>query len=88
MRIVILYHPKSEHEGKVLDYVRDYHIRHPDRKVELISLETMKGSDMARLYDITRYPAILVITNEGGLQQLWQGETLPLMNEVDAFVHA
>lgn len=88
MRIVILYHPKSEQEGKVLDYVRDYHIRHPDRQVELVSLETIEGSEMARIYDITRYPAILVIAAGGALQQLWEGETLPLMNEIDAFYRA
>jgi hypothetical protein len=85
MRIVALYHPKSDHAGKVEDYAREYHARHPDRKLELISLETTDGSTLANLYDIVQYPAILVIATDGQLQKFWQGEQLPLMNELDYY---
>jgi hypothetical protein len=50
-----------------------------------LSLETPEGSEMAKLYGITSYPAILVMQNDGHLQQMWQGETLPLMSEVQAY---
>jgi hypothetical protein len=85
MRLVVLYHPKSDHAGKVEDYAREYHMRHPDRKLELLSLETPDGSILANLYDIVRYPAILVIASDGRLQKFWQGEQLPLMNELDYY---
>jgi hypothetical protein len=85
MRAVILYHPKSEHESRVLDYRREFHNRHQDREIELLSLETKEGAGMAALYDIVRYPAILVIAENGSLQKLWQDENLPLMDELDYY---
>lgn len=85
MRVVALYHPKSDHEGMVLDYIRDYHMRSCGKEIEPISLETIEGSSMAELYDVTNYPAILTLSDDGQLQHFWQGIPLPLMNEIDAY---
>jgi len=41
---------------------------------------------MAKLYDVTSYPAILAITDTGILKELWQSEHLPLMNDVQAYL--
>lgn len=41
---------------------------------------------MARLYDIVRYPAVLATRDNGEMLALWQGEQLPLMNEVAAYM--
>jgi hypothetical protein len=85
MRVVALYHPKSDHEGIVLDYIRDYRIRSSGKEIEPISLETLEGSSMAELYDVTNYPAILALSDDGQLQHFWQGIPLPQMNEIDAY---
>ena len=84
MRTVILYHPKSDHGGLVEDFVHEYQ-RFKGRKVELLSLETRDGSATATLYDITSYPAVLVLANDGGAQKIWQGVPLPMMSEIDAY---
>ena len=42
---------------------------------------------MARLYSVTNYPAMLVLAEDGRVQQLWQSGTMPLMNELDAYFH-
>jgi hypothetical protein len=85
MRTVILYHSQSEFAGKAEDFKRDFENRHPDKKIELLSLETDQGAEMAKLYDIVRYPAIVVMTNEGHLQKFWQDQPFPLMDEVFAY---
>jgi hypothetical protein len=85
MRTVILYHPNSEFVGKVEDFKRDFQNRHPDKKVELLSLETVQGAEMAKLYDIVRYPAIVVLTDQGLMQKFWQDQPFPLMDEVFAY---
>ena len=85
MRVVILYHPNSDHVGIVEGFVQDFR-RFKGKVLEKVSLETREGADMASLYDITQYPAILVIGPEGRLQKLWQGEVLPLMDEVDSYM--
>lgn len=83
----MLYHPKSGHGGMVEDYARDYKLLHRDekRELELLSLETREGADIARLYDVVRYPAVLVIAKDGTLQRLWQGDQLPLLRELDFY---
>lgn len=83
MKIVALYHPNTEFAKMVEDYVRDYE-RKSGFTIDLISLETTDGANMAKLYDIVRYPALLALREDAQLIQSWQGEMLPLMSELDA----
>jgi hypothetical protein len=85
MRTVILYHPNSEFAGMAEDYKRDYENRRHGAQIELISLETVEGSNMAKLYDVVRYPAILAIGLDNSLQKLWQDRPWPPFDEVAAY---
>lgn len=84
MKVIVLYRPNSEHERSVLTFQRDYQQR-TSQQVDLLSLDTPEGDDLARIYDVTAYPGILVTTDQGELQQLWQGEPLPLINDVSGY---
>jgi hypothetical protein len=84
MKVVMLYHPESEHARSVLVFQRDFE-EFASKKVELLSLETPEGDDMAKLYGITQYPAIVVCSDNGELQKLWEGESLPLISEVVSY---
>lgn len=81
---MVLYHPNSEQDGLVNDFAHDYE-RFKHKKLELVSLESQAGADLARLYDVVNYPAFLAIDNSGSLQRLWQGTPLPLMDELDYY---
>ena len=84
MKIYILYHPQSDHARSVEDFARDYqHLK--QKELQLMSLETREGADMARLYGIVAYPAILAVRDDGQLLKQWQGDTMPLMDEVSAY---
>lgn len=85
MRICILYHPRTEQQGPAEDYKRDFEARFSGQKIELVSLDTVEGAELAKLYDVVRYPAILVITDDGQLQKLWQDRPWPLFDEVFAY---
>lgn len=79
-----MYHPQSEFARSVEEFAHDIQQQqnvHP----ELISVETREGDGLARVYDITQYPTIMVIREDGQLVQFWSGSQLPLMNEVAAF---
>jgi len=52
----------------------------------LVSLDTPQGDNMAKIYDIVQYPAFLAIKDDGQLEQMWQGDQLPLMNELDYYM--
>jgi hypothetical protein len=84
MKVVILYHPKSEHEGKVLDFVSEYK-RLKNKEIETVSLETPEGAEKARVYDITIYPAILALKEDGQLINMWQGDNFPLLDQLDYY---
>jgi thiol-disulfide isomerase/thioredoxin len=88
MRTIILYHPKDEFAGLAQDYKRDYETKHPGQKIELVSLDEVEGSEMAKLYDIVRYPAILVVAKDGSLQKMWQDRPFPLLDEVASYSRA
>lgn len=87
MKIAILYRPKSEQEGKALDYARDYK-QLKGKELDLVSLDSIEGDNMAKLYGITQYPAVVAIKEDGQLEQLWQGEAWPQMNELDYYTNS
>jgi hypothetical protein len=85
MKASILYHPSSEHARAVEEYAHDFE-RQKGKPVELISLETKEGAHLARLYGIVSYPAVLARQDNGDLVKHWEGETLPLMNEIEGYL--
>lgn len=85
MKVAILYHPESEFARIVEEYARDFE-RQKGNVVDLISLETKEGANLAALYNIVRYPALLVKRDNNDLIKHWEGEPLPLMNEVAGYL--
>lgn len=89
VKLVILYRPNSEHATDVETFARDFQRQHDiGRKLEMQSLSTRDGAATASLYDIMSYPAILALADNGSLLSLWQGQPLPLMDEVAAYLYA
>lgn len=87
MKAIILYHPKSEHGGLVEDFAKEFE-RYKRKKIDLVSVETIEGADLAKLYGIIAYPAVLAKSDEGALQRLWQGGPLPLMDELAYYANS
>jgi hypothetical protein len=88
MKVVILYRPNSEHGRMIEDFVHEYQSRNQDAKLELLNIDTKDGYATAKLYDVVDYPAILVLQDNGSVQNMWQGKTLPLIDEVSNSVRA
>jgi len=85
MRLIFLYRPNSEHGRAVEMFIQDYKYRHGDSRIEILDIDSREGGAMATLYDIVRYPAILALSNDGSVLQMWQGDALPLMDEVASY---
>jgi hypothetical protein len=88
MKIMVLYRPNSEHSRLIDEFIHDYQRNYRSPHLEVLSLDTREGSSTATLYDVVQYPAILVVEGDGGVQKIWQGDTLPLMDEVAAYATA
>jgi hypothetical protein len=81
MRVAVLYRSNSDHERSVLDFEREYEYR-TGRSFIKYDVNTRDGAAMASLYDVMRYPSVLAIADDGQMMQMWQGDTMPLINEV------
>lgn len=88
MKVVVLYRPNSEHRRSVEEFMREFQRRYHDVRLEALNVDTRDGMATAALYDIVRYPAIMVLQNDGFMQQLWEGEDLPRLDEILAYAHA
>lgn len=83
---MVLYHQVGEGAIEVEAYAREYARRQPGHKLELVSLETPRGAQLAALYGVNEYPAVLAINDDNGsLLRLWQGSRLPLMSELTGY---
>jgi hypothetical protein len=88
MKVVILYRPNSEHGREVETFIHDYQDRHGNNKLEILDVDSRDGGSTASLYDIMQYPAILIMRNDGSIIKSWQGEMLPLMDEIASYTYS
>lgn len=85
MKAIILYRPNSEFARKAEEYAYDFKSMSAI-DIELLDLNSKTGADTAKLYDITQYPSLLVIGDDGQMHQMWQGENFPLKNELMGYL--
>lgn len=88
MKLLVLYKPISEHGRLTEEFLRDLRSRTDNPNIESLDVDSREGSLKAQVYDVMSYPAVLVIQDNGSLQNSWIGETLPLVNEVLAYLRA
>lgn len=68
------------------EYIHDFNHDHPGAKLETFNIDSREGAQIAELYGVMEYPAIVAISNDGSIHQQWQGvEKLPLMNDLAYF---
>ena len=82
MKVLILYRPKSETATKVESFVRDFQSRYGPGRLEILDIDSRDGMATATLYDVIQYPAILALREDGSVLKSWEGDSLPLMDEV------
>ncbi len=85
MRLLVLYRPKSEHSRMTEDFIKNYQRVNPQDSLEIIDVDSREGIATLSLYDVTDYPAILVLSSDGSAQNIWQGIQLPLIDEVAGY---
>lgn len=85
MKVVVLYHPESDHARSVLTFQRDFE-RLSSKTVQLLSLETPEGDTQAKLYGVTQYPAVIICADSGEVLKFWEGELLPQISEVISYI--
>lgn len=87
MKIVLIYRPVSDHARPVEEFVREFTRRNPGSHLEILDIDSRDGGSTAALYDITSYPAILALQTDGAASMVWQGEPLPLLDDVASYTY-
>ena len=83
MRVIVLYRPNSDHARRVEEYIVDFQRFHPGESIESLNIDSVDGSHMAELYGVMEYPAVLAVSDDGIMQQMWVGvDKMPLMNDL------
>ncbi|MCE7936538.1 hypothetical protein DYH10_02010 [Candidatus Saccharibacteria bacterium CPR2] len=85
MKAVILYRSQSDHERSVNDYMHDFE-HQTGKTIEALDVEQQEGQELAQLYDIMQYPAVIARAEDGSLIKVWSDGQLPLMNELSYFI--
>jgi hypothetical protein len=85
MKLVVVYRPNSEHGRPTEEFVHEFSRRHPETRVEVMNIDGRDGGATASLYDVTSYPALLALREDGAASMVWQGERLPLLDEVAGY---
>lgn len=86
MKVVILYRPQAEYATAVESFARDFKVRHSSAKIDLVNIDEREGIAMASIYDIMNFPSIIAVTIDGRLLQMWQGNQLPRIDDVAAYM--
>lgn len=85
MRLLIVYRDESEQARSVVDYLRDFK-RQTGHDLETLDPDTAEGAEFCGVYDIVEYPTMLAISDDGQLQNMWQGLPLPTISEASYYV--
>jgi hypothetical protein len=57
-------------------------------EAELIDADSPRGAQLTEHYDIMGRPAVLIVSNDGSLRQLWQGEDqVPSPADISYYAH-
>ena len=85
MKVVVIYKDNTDYAREVTDYMRDFKAQ-TGHDLETLDPESPEGVDFCRTYDILRFPSMIAISDEGQLQNIWQGTPLPTISEVSYYV--
>lgn len=82
MRVVAIYRKRSEHARAVNEFIRMMERRYPGKKIVEYDIDSREGAAEATIYNVVQYPAFLATSNNGSVVGMWEGEPLPLIDEV------
>lgn len=88
MRAICLYKRETDYGREVEEYLTDLNRMGAKIEVEAVDPETYEGESLARAYDVVRYPAILIIADNGMMVESFIGLPLPEMEEVAYYLNS
>lgn len=85
MRVVCISKPRQDYSSAVYEWLGNIE-RLLHKEVEVIDPDTKDGAHFAATYDITLYPTVLALDNNGSVIESWRGLPLPPLNSVHFYL--
>lgn len=85
MRVVVLYREQTDYARTVLDFLHDFE-RQTGHVLETIDPDSAEGMLFCDTYGVVDYPTIIATSDDGVMQNTWNGLPLPTISEVSYYV--
>jgi hypothetical protein len=85
MRVVVITKDNMDYSRAVQTFLDDF-ARRTGKTLEVMDPVSRDGESLCRAYDIVEYPTILALGDDGQMQNMWRGTSLPTINEVSYYV--
>lgn len=85
MRVVVITKDNMDYSRSVQTFLDDF-ARRTGKTLEVLDPISRDGESLCRAYDIVEYPTILALGDDGQMQNMWRGRSLPTINEVSYYV--
>lgn len=85
MRVVMITKDETDYARSVSMFLEDFQ-RQTGRTIEALDPESSEGEMLCRAYDIVEYPTMIALGDDGQMQTMWRGRTLPTIGEVSYYV--
>lgn len=83
MRVVVVSKDNTDYARGVTTFVDDFS-RQTGHALDVIDPESNEGEMFAETYDIVAYPTVIVLSDDGRVQNIWSGR-LPTISEVSYY---
>ncbi len=85
MRVIVITRPNTDYSRIVDTFVTDF-ARQTGRQLEVFDADSAEAESLAVAYDIVEYPTIIALADDGQMQNMWPGTSLPTISEVSYYV--
>ena len=85
MRVAVIYKDKTDYARTVIDFIRDFE-HQTGHILETIDPDSVDGTQFCSTYGIVDYPTIIATSDDGSMQNTWNGLPLPTISEVSYYV--
>lgn len=85
MRVVVIYKNNTDSTRVTEDFLRDFKIQ-TGHQLEVVNPDDTGSVSFCETYDVTNYPTIIALSDDGQIQNSWSGLPLPTISEVSYYV--
>lgn len=68
-----------------MDYLHDFK-HQTGHDLEVVNPDTPEGAQFCETYDIVEYPTVIAMSDDGVMQNIWNGLPFPTISELSFYV--